>query len=580
MTGGANNTFITNGNLTINAGTGSVASVTLGATSSVRAGGSGFLGTAGKTGRDLISVGTQSTVAFGQNLVAVGASGGVINTTLISFGSAAANSQGNLIVGGSASFNAGTVTNSSCGATIFGSGTVSIGSDLFLFGGSATGANAFIQSSPNAGQATALFTVNVGRDIAVQGGTSAAGTAQAFILTTRGSQQVSAGRDISIVGGTGSANNSGIIGGGFTVSGVVADTATSTVNALRHITLTNRAARAFVDTFQAGRNTSNTGSVSVNAGGNLTLSTGITTSEVALTALDNHPIYVEADHPFAAGDLWAANGDPFLSSTILAAASSQQNANGVGGFSVDTGLTGGGISLTSLDGPITLKSADHFFNNSICNLTIGPAATLNNLTITSTSGDIAVDPFHNIQVTNGVTTAGSVLMIAQNDIQFTATGLVTAGTTATFVVDNQAPRSPLIGPGAFLMAVGSTIDSGGRLSIYTARQSQNSILGLLNGNLFSPGDLFTDTALEVWCTYYPTPLAGTPFTISYKECLGMLTAQAMLVVTEVLYDLHGPDQFPGWSEEFQFDGEPYFISRRLSKILNHPKSYTHLDFAP
>lgn len=589
MTGGASNTFITNGNLTTNAGVGGAMTVTLGASSSVRTGLSAFLGTAAKTGRDTFTLGAQSTFAVGQNLTAIAGSGGVICQTTVTIGAAGTgSSNGQFVTGGSASFRAGSVANATCGVTIFGSGTASVGQDLFIFGGSANGANGFIQSSPNTALATTLFSVNVGRDIVVQGGT--AGTAQGFILTTRGSQKVSAGRDISIVGGTGSATNIAVIGGGFTVSGAVSDTATSAVQAVGNITLTNRAGKAYVDTLQAGKNTSNPGSVTVHASGNITLSTGIATSEVAQTTLDSHPISVESDHAFAAGALWAANGDPFLSSTPLATTSSATTQNSRGGFVVDTGITGGGISFTSQKGDIYLSSADHFVNGNICDLTIGPATTLNNLTVTSISGDISIDPFHNIIVTNGVTTLGTVFMIAQNDIQFTATGFITAGSDVTLVVDNQAPRSPLIGLGAFQTAVGSTITSGGLLRIYTARQSQNSILGLLNGLTFAPGALFVDTAQEVWCTYYPTPIPGLPFTISYKDCLTQIATQATIVVTEFLLDLHAANEFPGWDEMFvmmnriddykTLPDQKFLLSRRLSKILNQPKSYTHFNFAP
>lgn len=140
------------------------------------------------------------------------------------------------------------------------------------------------------------------------------------------------------------------------------------------------------------------------------------------------------------------------------------------------------------------------------------------------------------------------------------------------------------------MAAGSTITAGGLLQIYTARQSQNSILGLLNSLVFTPGTLFVDTAQEVWCTYYPIPIPGIPFTISYKDCLAQIVNQAVIVVTEFLLDLHPADEYPGWNQYFtimnrmdnynSFSEQRYLLSRKQLKIFNHPKSYTHFDFAP
>ncbi|MBX7066511.1 MAG: hypothetical protein K1X28_04715 [Parachlamydiales bacterium] len=98
--------------------------------------------------------------------------------------------------------------------------------------------------------------------------------------------------------------------------------------------------------------------------------------------------------------------------------------------------------------------------------------------------------------------------------------IFTSLSSIILVVDDAFPSAPLIGPGAFLMDPTAVINSGAPapiVQIFTARRSQNSILGLINGASFSPGPVNVNTQTEQWGFYYPQSFAGSPFTIFYKE---------------------------------------------------------------
>lgn len=97
----------------------------------------------------------------------------------------------------------------------------------------------------------------------------------------------------------------------------------------------------------------------------------------------------------------------------------------------------------------------------------------------------------------------------------------------TIVVDNQAPTSPLIGSGSFIMDPNAFIYITGApgfppVQIFTARRSQNSVLGSINTVSFVPGPFGVDTSQERWGVYYPQTFVGSPFTIFYKEVAPVL----------------------------------------------------------
>ncbi|MDX8431309.1 MAG: filamentous hemagglutinin N-terminal domain-containing protein [Candidatus Algichlamydia australiensis] len=119
--------------------------------------------------------------------------------------------------------------------------------------------------------------------------------------------------------------------------------------------------------------------------------------------------------------------------------------------------------------------------------------------------------------------SGDLTVKAGRDITLQPFGSIrTEGTGDTaIVVDNRFPSSPSVGPGEFSMNANSSVGSvgGPTLRIFTADRTQNSIsdLALINGTTFVPGTLFVDSATEIWQTYFPSSLGGTPFTIFYKN---------------------------------------------------------------
>lgn len=259
------------------------------------------------------------------------------------------------------------------------------------------------------------------------------------------------------------------------------------------------------------------------------------------------------------------------------------------------------IDLITTTGPITLHSAPRFADGTFSSITFGPTDAI---FLGSQSGSIEVfgtqipgqcertDAFLNVTINQNICTTGSVLIAANNNMTMNAGSSIGGAacgalipSSVTLIVDNQFPFPPFIGPGSFTMIPNSSITTTGLLTIYTARQGLNSIPAgcTLNALNFTPGTLFQNTTQEVWCTYYCSPLPGIPFTIAYKDCLQQLTQQSMLIVDQLLANLHPYNEYPGWVERFLLiyeidfpDTEPYFLRRRQINLINHPKTWSVL----
>jgi len=269
--------------------------------------------------------------------------------------------------------------------------------------------------------------------------------------------------------------------------------------------------------------------------------------------------------------------------------------NGIGGVIISPSPLPTQVAVQTTTGNIAILSAPLATNGSTQNLTIGTNA-LSDLNIITTSGNIEIfgstedltncvrpNSFANITIDIPITTTGSVFMSAQNSITITSTGSISTPSSVTLIVDNQSPVPPFIGSGFLQMDPGSFIN-GNTVSIYTALQGSNLNQGLINGALFQPGTLFEDTAQEVWCAYFCSPLPSVPFTISYKNCQQQLTQQAMVIIDEILVNLHPYNEYPGWKERFRVIWLPsllgfpflqhYYIGKRHLNLLNHPKTFT------
>ncbi|MBX7066269.1 MAG: filamentous hemagglutinin N-terminal domain-containing protein [Parachlamydiales bacterium] len=273
-------------------------------------------------------------------------------------------------------------------------------------------------------------------------------------------------------------------------------------------------------------------------------------------------------------------------------------------------------TITSTDGNISLLAGDAAGCSTVSNL----SSIFQFGDVITTTGDISADAGRNISFFGNVLApAGSIfssagtntlldgatlnilpggpeiLMISGRDMTMQNGSVILAsmGARVTLVVDNCYPAPPLIGPGAFNMTAGCSINGDPR--IFTARRSQNTINGLLNGINFVPGKLYADTSSEVWCTYfafpfpYPFPALGDPYTIFYKDCLQQATNQSQIIISQFLLDLHPYNEFPGWLEQFfiryasneknessldVLKNEGYLIRRRHLNIINHPKTFT------
>lgn len=184
-------------------------------------------------------------------------------------------------------------------------------------------------------------------------------------------------------------------------------------------------------------------------------------------------------------------------------------------------------------------------------------------------------------INNGTTLSanGQLLVHAAQNIVMGTSFATSLTDRVIFVVDEAFP-SPFVGSGFLSIDAASTLNAPGGISLYTARQNLNSILGLLNGATFISGALFVDTASEVWCTYFPNGTTTFPFTVFYKDCLNAVAYQASLSITEMLRDLHPYDENLGWFQLMQMSSdemkEPYFLRRR-ELYLNHPKSWTTIS---
>jgi len=354
-------------------------------------------------------------------------------------------------------------------------------------------------------------------------------------------------------------------------------------------------------------------SVDLRSGGDIQLAFPFSTNAAGTLLATSGDIFIEADTQLLQGSLWTADSAqvtsicgvtpnlPILRSSFCPLAISSGSpsifANGLGALSFNTGVYGISFGLQTTGGNISLHSAPFQTNAIAQNLVIGTGA--NNANIITIDGNIEIwgtqtstncvraNSFQDIVIDMALTTTGSVTISANNNIEMTpASSIDTSGgnSPVTLIVDNQAPVFPLIGLGLFEMDAASSIDTGsGALQIYTALQSANSINGLLNGSSFVPGTLFTDTNQEIWCTYFCSPLIGNPFTISYKNCLRLITQQAMIIADQLLVSLHPYNEFPGWHQEFHLiwsplrlniPSESYLLRRRNLNYINHPKSYT------
>jgi hypothetical protein len=184
------------------------------------------------------------------------------------------------------------------------------------------------------------------------------------------------------------------------------------------------------------------------------------------------------------------------------------------------------IVQDSLSGTCSLTSSDNFDLNVggdvlVQVATLGVTSVMNNYFHANIKGSLNLgSKGEMILADNG---QGRVIVnkniVIDSDATITTQNLPGPSANLILVVDNQDPAPPLIGDGAFIMDSTATIYPLGvaPVQIFTARRSQNSILGLINSANFVPGAFNVDTAEERWAVYFPQGFVGSPFTVFYKE---------------------------------------------------------------
>ena len=310
---------------------------------------------------------------------------------------------------------------------------------------------------------------------------------------------------------------------------------------------------------------------------------------------------------------------PFATSAIIAQGpltiSTTQNINLNRPISTGRGvviLGGGGMNITAGQNI-----------NMFSQISSGSFPSLGGCQISSYAGDLQVTAGHNIELNGGggtiipnfnssitsSATSGLLEVIAGHDIiVHDGSGIVGIFQT-NIVVDNDFPSAPLIGPGSLQLLAGGRIQNTNAgttdktnqgLRLFTARQSQNVINGILSsGGIdvigFSGGTPYTNTPPELWGVYYFSPFfyLGEVFTIFYKDSIQTLTSQAQVVVEEFLYYLNPSQDFPGWQETFSMNftdsdeegsdefppvhsSKNFYLLRSSYHLLNNPKSYTQI----
>jgi hypothetical protein len=256
--------------------------------------------------------------------------------------------------------------------------------------------------------------------------------------------------------------------------------------------------------------------------------------------------------------------------------------------------------MTTITGDISL---DKPTGNSVppFDITLAGVAGVNIVS----GGDISLGRLSNI-----FSVGSSIFVQAQNNVSVGSTSNIGTfmpplpGATLVIVVDNQAPAPPAIGLGGFSLANGGAINGFFSMptQIFTARRSQNTIAGTINGMNFSPNPAAgVDTNTEHWSVYFPNAFIGAPpeeYTIFYKEsgfptpptaavliaiaspALNTVFGESFLVLEEFAYqppffddhfDMHVCNPPQTWTDLIQIDNYRKFYPNRAKIGLVNPK---------
>lgn len=179
--------------------------------------------------------------------------------------------------------------------------------------------------------------------------------------------------------------------------------------------------------------------------------------------------------------------------------------------------------------------------------------------------------------TSHLNATGAIVLVAQHDINMDPDTYISAGGDVKLVCDDVQSN------GSISMALGSKVNSGGALQIFSASHALNSISGLLNGTPFSVSSLLRPDLRSMLLegtsfVYFLDETLDSSSTLFYREDpVGARTFEVGPIISEFLVDLHPYDEyFPGWISEFSISGrkleESYFLRRRQLKVANNPKT--------
>lgn len=258
------------------------------------------------------------------------------------------------------------------------------------------------------------------------------------------------------------------------------------------------------------------------------------------------------------GNFVQAAGQGFITPTVLAFSALQPLTMNVGGNYL-LSSTGGNLVFAQMSstsnlnlnvgGNITMRGALSVFAT-VFGINSAGSGALNVVA----GGDILIRRHAIIPLADdgsGTFIAGGNFTM-ENGSEITTSGTQGPNLQLTIVADNQFPSAPLIGPGGVNIDSGAIVFPIGTpgfppIRIFTARRSQNNILGLINNTNFVAGPFDVNTPAEQWRVYYPQSFIGSPFTVFYKEPLFfplVFTFLRLYAVLGNMYDVLSEHEYP------------------------------------
>lgn len=285
--------------------------------------------------------------------------------------------------------------------------------------------------------------------------------------------------------------------------------------------------------------------VTLSAGSDLTLSTSadvlaggsggiVMTAGGSITA----PVLLEADG--GSISITAGGNAAFTGSMVDALRNISMQIGGDLTIGADFVQAGQVVNLVA-SGTVFGSGAEISASFASLSITGGQGISLSNCSVVAETSTITLDPNQNIDLMstqldafsdisltalgsillNGSTIfsqTGSIFAIANQNIQLSeASSILAPVSSVTLVVDNANPESPEIGDAFFALDSTSSLLSGTTLRVYTARQEQNIVAGLFNGEMFFEGIAYVDSDTEQWASYFPKDFGGVPYTFFYKS---------------------------------------------------------------